>query len=137
MTTAPRFEHTVGSHSDDRGGDADARCSCQDTTSSPDNTMEILEHYFTGEHYDEMNGTFIRIPFKKQMEKAKQSLDSHYLSIFLELVGEPEKGWDVERDIVATRNALRQELRTALQDRLGEKLDIDEMIDTLEKHRMT
>ena len=104
-------------------------------TSSPDNTMEILEHYFTGEHYDEMNGTFIRIPFKKQMEKAKQSLDSHYLSIFLELVGEPEKG--MESKITKTpnglvidewgdiasgfRNALRQELRTALQDRLGEK----------------
>lgn len=25
-----KFEHTVGSHSDDRGGDSDLRCTCQD-----------------------------------------------------------------------------------------------------------
>ena len=100
-------------------------------TSSPDNTMEILEHYFTGEHYDEMNGTFIRIPFKKQMEKAKQSLDSHYLSIFLEVI--PKKSHKAQRayrvdsnDYTAVvkekaRNKVIDELRTALQDRLGEK----------------
>lgn len=26
-----KFEHTVGSHSDDRGGDSDVRCTCQDS----------------------------------------------------------------------------------------------------------
>jgi len=25
-----KFEHTVGSHSDDRGGESDRRCDCQD-----------------------------------------------------------------------------------------------------------
>lgn len=29
MTTL-KFDHTVGSHSDDRGGDSDRRCTCQD-----------------------------------------------------------------------------------------------------------
>lgn len=28
-----KFEHTVGSHSDDRGGDSDRRCDCQDNRS--------------------------------------------------------------------------------------------------------
>ena len=92
-------------------------------TSSPDNTMEILEHYFTGEHYDEMNGTFIRIPFKKQMEKAKQSLDSHYLSIFLEKIDgylNSEDNDGIPNYDVPVMSILN-ELRTALQDRLGEK----------------
>ena len=40
MTTAPIFEHTVGSHSDDRGGDADARCSCQDTHTTHSDNLE-------------------------------------------------------------------------------------------------
>jgi len=45
MTTAPIFEHTVGSHSDDRGGDADARCSCQDKPASDhlDNDKDLKQ----------------------------------------------------------------------------------------------
>lgn len=35
---------------------------------------EILDYYFTGEQYDEIHGTFIRIPFTKQMNKAKQDI---------------------------------------------------------------
>jgi hypothetical protein len=30
VSDEPKFEHTVGSHSDDRGGDSDRRCDCQD-----------------------------------------------------------------------------------------------------------
>lgn len=95
-------------------------------TSSPDNTVEdILRTYRSGANSE----------IDADTDQAKQSLDSHYLSIFLELVGEPEKG--MESKITKTpnglvidewgdiasgfRNALRQELRTALQDRLGEK----------------
>lgn len=67
-------------------------------------------------------------------QQAKQSLDSHYLSIFLELVGADEKkscvlfddfgyhGKDCDTCFERiSRDALRAELRTALQDRLGEK----------------
>jgi hypothetical protein len=65
------------------------------------------------------------------MEKAKQSLDSHYLSIFLEVI--PKKSHKAQRayrvdsnDYTAVvkekaRNKVIDELRTALQDRLGEK----------------
>jgi hypothetical protein len=72
---------------------------------------------------------------KTMFDEAKQSLDSHYLSIFLEVVGEAEEahlygsneqaimdeGDDFENDLAIARNALRTELRTALQDRLGEE----------------
>lgn len=103
-------------------------------TSSPDNTvMKILEDICWV--FDKSEGKLIVESDGLTPQQAKQSLDSHYLSIFLELVGEPEKG--MESKITKTpnglvidewgdiasgfRNALRQELRTALQDRLGEK----------------
>lgn len=37
------FEHTVGSHSDDRGGDSDRRCTCQDDGPRP-STIPILSN---------------------------------------------------------------------------------------------
>ena len=35
---------------------------------------EILEKNFTGEQHDPLHGTFIRIPFTKQMDKAEQAI---------------------------------------------------------------
>lgn len=102
------------------------------TPGKPDNTViQILADLYSQTYASEKVGKNIT----KYVFETKQSLDSHYLSIFLELVGEPEKG--MESKITKTpnglvidewgdiasgfRNALRQELRTALQDRLGEK----------------
>ena len=102
---------------------------------SPDNTVEhILDNYGCCDDdncYPEGEVAYCQHTNRNMVK----SLDSHYLSIFLELVGEPEKG--MESKITKTpnglvidewgdiasgfRNALRQELRTALQDRLGEK----------------
>lgn len=99
-------------------------------TSSPDNTVGIvLDDAF------DMGVKDLSIDYLTLRKNMIKKIDSHYLSIFLELVGEPEKG--MESKITKTpnglvidewgdiasgfRNALRQELRTALQDRLGEK----------------
>ena len=101
-------------------------------TSSPDNTIEnILD--------DLCKNTQVDYGYEKLVPsetiKAKQSLDSHYLSIFLELVGADEQAPPVTQKVIdgvtvydqfddllrPGKNALRQELRTALQDRLGEK----------------
>jgi hypothetical protein len=100
-------------------------------TSSPDNTVESLDDILADFVVWCMCGKDECI--KSQNYKlSKQSLDSHYLSIFLELLkdeaDEVDK-WTPEMDsyirqarqVVYGRNALRQELRTALQDRLGEK----------------
>lgn len=38
---------------------------------------DILQKYFTGEQHDEMHGTFIRIPFTKQMEKATKAIQAY------------------------------------------------------------
>ena len=112
-------------------------------TSSPDNTvdMELVDYRVMCNvaFSEKEDGFYTQAEYEDAIKfiakQAKQSLDSHYLSIFLELVGEPEKG--MESKITKTpnglvidewgdiasgfRNALRQELRTALQDRLGEK----------------
>jgi len=97
-------------------------------TSSPDNTVEnILD--------DLCKNTQVDYGYEKLVPsetiKAKQSLDSHYLSIFLEVI--PKKSHKAQRayrvdsnDYTAVvkekaRNKALDELRTALQDRLGEK----------------
>lgn len=45
-----KFEHTVGSHSDDRGGDSDRRCDCQDKAQSSPQPVSIedLDQILTG-----------------------------------------------------------------------------------------
>jgi len=95
-------------------------------TSSPDNTvMKILEDICWV--FDKSEGKLIVESDGLTPQQAKQSLDSHYLSIFLELVGadEPKTGLgDIPHFSypgMIERNNLRQELRTALQDRVGEK----------------
>lgn len=42
------FEHTVGSHSDDRGGDSDRRCTCQDIPSSNEELKTKLADLIIG-----------------------------------------------------------------------------------------
>lgn len=58
-------------------------------------------------------------------QQAKQSLDSHYLNIFLEVVGPDAKWEDGMTDQawydIQEENEELARLRTALQDRLGEK----------------
>jgi hypothetical protein len=46
-----KFEHTVGSHSDDRGGDSDRRCDCQDNPTPTNKTASTVTfakrtHYY-------------------------------------------------------------------------------------------
>ena len=44
MSDEPIFEHRVGSHSDDYGGDSDKRCTCQDAmTKNPTDTNQASE----------------------------------------------------------------------------------------------
>lgn len=98
--------------------------------SSPDKTVEKILSKFVGCKLP--HPKYMTCEWCDELPEAKQSLDSHYLSIFLELVGADEKEscsqncdgetcCDHEAWIKEGRNALRQELRTALQDRLGGK----------------
>lgn len=87
---------------------------------------EILEKYFTGEQYDEMHGTFIRIPFTKQMNKAKHELNAYYLELFEGMIGEDEPDKLIERldngdriVEVNPKNILRAELKQQLSKELG------------------
>jgi hypothetical protein len=91
-------------------------------TSSPDNTVEnILD--------DLCKNTQVDYGYEKLVPsetiKAKQSLDSHYLNIFLEVVGPDAKWEDGMTDQawydIQEENEELARLRTALQDRLGEK----------------
>lgn len=111
-------------------------------TSSPDNTVESLDDILADFVVWCMCGKDECV--KSQNYKlSKQSLDSHYLSIFLELVGADMtassfKEWEdkvnkipenpsptlaEDRWIIrmAAYNHMKSMLRTALQDRLGEK----------------
>lgn len=49
----PKFEHRIGSHSDDWGGDSDKRCDCQDTPNpTPTTLREVIDKLLTiGEVY--------------------------------------------------------------------------------------
>lgn len=47
MSNKPTFEHTVGSHSDDRGGDSDRRCECQDQPQHQLTGSEELDSHLT------------------------------------------------------------------------------------------
>lgn len=63
----------------------------------PEQTIEeILEKHFTGEQYDEIHGTFIRIPFTKQMEKATHAIEQLITEARIDEVykmfGHPKKG---------------------------------------------
>lgn len=97
---------------------------------SPDNTVEKILSKFVGCKLP--HPKYMTCEWCDELPEAKQSLDSHYLSIFLELVGEDEypnehfstvlRAGEVERyDSVVCRDRFRAELRTALQDRLGGK----------------
>lgn len=83
-------------------------------TSSPDNTVEdILRTYRSGANSE----------IDADTDQAKQSLDSHYLSIFLEKIDgylNSEDNDGIPNYDVPVMSILN-ELRTALQDRLGEK----------------
>ena len=84
-------------------------------TSSPDNTvLDILADFAK----DIRNGYA-----SDGKSRAKQSLDSHYLSIFLEKIDgylNSEDNDGIPNYDVPVMSILN-ELRTALQDRLGEK----------------
>ena len=96
-------------------------------TSSPDNTVEeilvnLVSQALNSEYWQTDTGDDSSLIIIE--DRAKQSLDSHYLGIFLELVGEDDHSLlEAHRmdNTTMHRNQLRQELRTALQDRLGGK----------------
>lgn len=92
---------------------------------SPDNTVEhILDNYGCCDDdncYPEGEVAYCQHTNRNMVK----SLDSHYLSIFLEALGEDEtsKARDdkLKQSPPWQRNQLRSKLRKALQDRLGEK----------------
>lgn len=94
-------------------------------TSSPDNTvMQLLADLYSQAYA----GGAVGKDVTRYILEAKQSLDSHYLSIFLEelentvifLKNDLPSLLSVD-EVVRIRKQHKDELRTALQDRLGGK----------------
>ena len=131
MSKTPIFEHTVGSHSDDRGGDSDRRCTCQDEPHShldndKDLRQEILYEFlnqFKEDKYLSQSNT----------DKAVEAIDQYTQSKLKAFAGEIEEaigeyeypeqhfptvlqGENIEKyDKVTARDRLRAELRQALK----------------------
>ena len=88
-------------------------------TSSPDNTVAEILYEFLGQFKED---DYLA---QDNTDNTVESLDSHYLSIFLETIekidknANPTQQWEVND--LNVRSRLKFELRTALQDRLGEK----------------
>lgn len=53
-----KFEHTVGSHSDDRGGDSDLRCDCQDKVTDPSERTPDLAQTSPPDYKQEIEKAF-------------------------------------------------------------------------------
>lgn len=93
-------------------------------TSSPDNTVEKILSKFVGCKLP--HPKYMTCEWCDELPEAKQSLDSHYLSIFLELVGdyiklEPYPSNSNVNTKIRGINQFKKSLRAALQDRLGGK----------------
>lgn len=83
-------------------------------TSSPDKTVEKILVQMLEDHEMELTPVHTLAVEYESVGHAKASLDSHYLSIFLE---ELKKA----HDIAWTANEAQDRLEKALQDRLGGK----------------
>lgn len=89
--------------------------------SSPDKTVEKILSKFVGCKLP--HPKYMTCEWCDELPEAKQSLDSHYLSIFLEKIDgylNSEDNDGIPNYDVPVMSILN-ELRTALQDRLGEK----------------
>lgn len=83
-----KFSHTIGSHSDDRGGALDALCPCQDNKST--NTKDELEQeitniFITIDNYGTAEEA--RVDIRKLLAKERQQLIQRIRN---EVIGEDE-----------------------------------------------